>query len=109
MNKSHLIPEIRLLKRCKTANLSRISKPTLGADLRRDSDSPSYIVCVTGFQVKDAIMFNTVLYLNLFKSHLKMRLKALIVIYIQIHNNVIFSATCGKRFDARKEQILKVF
>ena len=40
-NKSHLKLEIQLLKRCKTANLSRISRQTLGPDLIRDSDSPS--------------------------------------------------------------------
>ena len=43
------------LKRCKRANLSRVSRQALGTDLRRDSDSPSYIVWVVGFQVKDAI------------------------------------------------------
>ena len=38
LNKSHLIREIRLLKRCKTANLSRFSRQALEPDLRRDSD-----------------------------------------------------------------------
>ena len=41
---SYLIPEIRLLKRCKTANLSRVSSRAQVTVLRRDSDSPSYIV-----------------------------------------------------------------
>ena len=50
LNKSHL-REIRLLKRCKTTNLSRVSRQALWPDLRRDSDSLSYIVWVTGFQV----------------------------------------------------------
>ena len=51
----HLIPKIRLLKRCKTANPSRVltqalrrptrvSREALRPDVRRDSDSPSYIV-----------------------------------------------------------------
>ena len=47
--KSQLISEIRLFRRCKTANLSRVSRQALRFDLRRDSDSPSYIVWVTGF------------------------------------------------------------
>ena len=47
LNKSHLIPGICSLKRCETANLSRVS----ALDMRLDSDSPSYIVWVTGFQV----------------------------------------------------------
>ena len=34
LNKSRLIPEIRLLKRCKTANLSRVSRQALGPDFR---------------------------------------------------------------------------
>ena len=51
LHKSHLIPEIRSLKRCKTKNLRRVSRQTLGPDLRHDSHSPSYIVWVTGFQV----------------------------------------------------------
>ena len=55
MSKSHVIPEIRSLKRCKTASLSRVSRraevPLLRREsgavvpvLRRDSDSLSYIV-----------------------------------------------------------------
>ena len=44
LSKSHFVSEIRLLKRCKTANLSRVSRQALGPDLRRDTDSPSYIV-----------------------------------------------------------------
>ena len=46
-----LVLEIGLLKRCKTANLSRVSRRAQAPVLRRDSASPSYIVCVTEFQV----------------------------------------------------------
>ena len=60
--KSHFIPEIRLLKRCKTANLSRVSSQTLGPDMRRDSDSPSYM-----------IEYDFVYKIRLFKSCLRAR------------------------------------
>ena len=49
---SHLIPEIRLLKRCKTTNLNRVSSRSQAPVLRRDSDSPSDIVWVTGFHMR---------------------------------------------------------
>ena len=49
LNKLHVIPEIRLLKRRKTATLSRVSRKALGSDLRRDSDSLTSIVGVQDF------------------------------------------------------------
>ena len=54
LNKLYLIPEIPLLKRCETANLSSISRKVLGLDLRRDSHSPSYIVWITKLQVENS-------------------------------------------------------
>ena len=51
LDKSQLKPEIRLHKRCKTSNLSRVSSRAKVPVLRRDSDSLSSIVCVTEFQV----------------------------------------------------------
>ena len=50
-NKSHLIPEIRLLERCKTVNLSHVLSRAQVLALRHDTDSLSYIVWVTGSQV----------------------------------------------------------
>ena len=51
LNKSHLIPKIRYLKPCETANPSRVSSRAQVSVLRRDPDSLSHIVWVNGFHV----------------------------------------------------------
>ena len=43
MSKSHFIPEIRLLKRCKTANLSGVLRKKLGPILGRDLNTSCFL------------------------------------------------------------------
>ena len=66
LNKSHLIPKIRLFKRCKSVTLSRVLGRAQVPVLKRDSDSPYCIVWVNR---------NSGIRCYLFKSRIKTRLK----------------------------------